>query len=385
MTYIHRKLEPVVREYLDYFPIVGLTGPRQSGKSTLLKKILSEYEYVTFDHANVRASFNNDPNRFLSRYNNKVIFDEVQKVPDIFDAVKTIIDQDRQNYGKYVLTSSSQFAFLKHVSESLAGRIGLLSLLPLQYLEVPKKNRYQSIYCGSFPELVLREYKFSKQWYSSYINTYLEKDVRAVRDIGNLLDFQRLITLLAANTSQILDLTHYANDIGVSVNTIKQWISVLTASYIIFLLPPFYKNFGKRITKRPKVYFYDTGMVSYLTGVSNQELYEQGPMAGGIFENYVIAEILKREKHADTDAQLYYLRTSNKEEVDLIVDRKTHKELIEIKHSGTFKDKMIENIEKFITKKDQGYLLYNGKTQAGYDNINILNYEDYLKEELSTE
>lgn len=378
MPYIHRKIEPLVKQYLKHFPVLGLTGPRQSGKSTLLTKILKDYEYVTFDKTSMRASFYHDPEKFMSRYQNKVIFDEVQKVPEIFEAIKVAVDHDRQNYGKYVLTSSSQFAFLKHVAESLAGRIGLLSLLPLQYAELSKKLHYQSIYSGSFPELALRQFKFSRQWYSSYINTYLEKDIREIRDIGNLLDFQKLITLLAANTSQILDMTHYANDIGVAVNTIKKWISVLSASYIIFLLPPFYKNFGKRITKRPKIYFYDTGLVAYLTGITNQELYEKGPMTGKIFENYVITEILKKEKHADTDAQLYYLRTSNNEEIDLIIDRKTHKELIEIKHSVTFRDKMINNMEKFIEPGDSGYLLYNGKKLPGYDHINIINYTNYF-------
>ena len=197
----------------------------------------------------------------MGQHKQKVIFDEVQKVPEIFERIKIAIDNDRENYGKYILTGSHQFNFLKNVSESLAGRIGLLSLLPLQYSELPDTLHYDSIYNGSFPELVTREYQYNRQWYSSYITAYLEKDVRVIQNIGNLLDFQKFITLLAGNTSQILDMTHYAHDIGVSVNTIKKWISVLSASYIIYLLPPFYNNFGKRIVKRPKVYFYDTGLL----------------------------------------------------------------------------------------------------------------------------
>lgn len=377
--YIQRVLEPILREYLQAFPVLGLTGPRQSGKSTLLRHILRDYKYVTFDDYKLIDFFHHDPEKFIQTYSNKVIFDEVQKVPELFNYIKIAVDNDRKNYGKFVLTGSSQFIFLKKVSESLAGRIGLLSLLPFQYVEIPPALRENSIFRGGYPELVVRDYKNDHAWYSSYFDTYLNKDVRELTNIGDMRDFQRFVNLLAASAAQILNMSRFANDLGVAVNTIKRWLSVLEASYIIFLLPPFHNNYGKRIVKSPKIYFYDTGLLSYLVGIDNELLYSKGPMAGSIFENYIVSEIMKKELHNKTNASLYYLRTSNGVEIDLIVDRKIQKEFIEIKNSATFKPKMIEAVEQFIGKNDKGFLLYNGANFPYSKNISIINYSDYLK------
>jgi len=378
MKFNHRHIEQALKEYLDFFSVVGMTGPRQSGKSTLLQHVLSDYAYVSFDDARTVDFFHDDPERFIRTYQDKVIFDEVQKAPELFNDIKIAVDKDRNKTGKFVLTGSSQFSFVKGISESLAGRIGLLTLLPYQYSEMPKNLRYQSIYRGSYPELVNKKYRLSQDWYDAYINTYLNSDVKTLTHIGDMRDFQRLIRLLAANTSQILNMTQYANDIGVDVKTIKRWISILEASYIIFLLPPYYKNYGKRIVKRPKIYFYDTGIVAYLTGIETRDHYEHGPMAGRIYENYLISEILKRELHCKTHAELFYLRTSSGLEVDLIVDRKKSKELIEIKKTETFRVRMLHAIDVFIEDGDQGYLIYNGKSLPYTDHINVKNYAEYL-------
>jgi len=194
MPYIHRELEKKVTEYLELFPVVGLTGPRQSGKSTMLKKLLSDrYRYVSFDDLNVVDRFHTDPERFVETYSNRVIFDEVQRVPELFSYVKLAVDSDRKNYGKFVMTGSSQFAFMKRVSESLAGRIGLLALLPFQYAEVPARLREASMYEGSYPELVERKYRGAFDWYTSYLDTYLTRDVRDLREIGDIRDFRRFI------------------------------------------------------------------------------------------------------------------------------------------------------------------------------------------------
>ncbi len=191
-------------------------------------------------------------------------------------------------------------------------------------------------------------------------------------------DFRRFISLLAAQTATILKMSEYAKDIGVSVPTIKRWLSILEASYIIFLLPAFYQNYGKRIIKSPKIYFYDVGMVSYLTGVSTKDLYDKGPMSGTIFENYVITEIIKKETHIKSDREAFYLRTSDKTEIDLILDRKVSKEFIEIKKTSTFKSTMISTLKKFKSGQDNAYLLYNGERFPYHDNIHIINYQDYL-------
>ena len=380
MQYLHRKIEAKILEYLKIFPVVAITGPRQAGKSTTLLNLLAKtkYKYISFDDVKLRSFFYNDPDGFFMQYNNKVVFDEVQKVPEIFEYIKQNVDKDRQNYGKFILTGSSQFNLLKSVTESLAGRLGLLTMFPMQYQEIPQEQKADSIFKGAYPELVTRKYLGLEEWYSSYISTYLEKDVRNLIKIGDLRDFQRLLELLAANTSHILNMTTYAKDLGVTVQTIKRWISVLEASYIIFLLPPFYNNYRKRLVKSPKIYFYDLGLVAYLTGINSKELFVNGPMAGSIFENYIISEILKKESLNFGATQLYFLRTTNQEEIDLIIDRKLYKELIEIKLSSTIKIRMLDTINKYIESKDRGFLLYNGKEFPYKDNIKIINYADYL-------
>lgn len=380
MKYLNRIAQKTVDRYLSIFPVVAITGPRQSGKSTLLQNILPSYQYVTFDDPAMVLLFEDDPEGFLSGYSEQVIFDEAQYVPELFRYIKILVDKDRHNYGRFVLTGSAQFSMMQNITESLAGRIGILSLLPFQYEEMPLLCRDTSIFKGAYPELVLRNYLESELWYSSYIDTYLNKDVRHMSNIGDLRDFQRLVSLLAANTSSALNYSTYAGDIGVSVPTIKRWISLLETSYILFLLPPYYENFGKRIVKSSKFYFYDTGLVSYLTGIKNQELYDKGPMAGAIYENYIISEVIKKETHTKTDASFYYLRTSSGQEVDLIIDRKTAKEWIEIKKSYSFKPKMLQIIKLFLNEKDTGYLLYNGVSKNKINNIQIKNYKDYLEQ-----
>lgn len=378
MIYQHRLIEPNLHQYLSVFPVVGLIGPRQSGKSTLLQHELKNYRYISFDQQSMIDFFYDDPQRFIAQYDHHVIFDEVQKVPEIFSVIKMMIDKNRQDYGKYVLTGSSQFGFIQSITESLAGRIGLLTLLPFHYKEIPEALKKQAIYSGGYPELVNREYHHKDLWYANYITTYLERDVRALSHIGDLRDFSRFIHLLATNTAQQLNMSIYARDIGVAVSTIKRWISILEASYVIFLLPPYFKNQGKRLIKSPKIYFWDTGLVAYFTRISSEELFENGPMTGALFENYVIAEAYKQELLKPASTQLYYWRTNHGEEVDLIIDRFTEKEIIEIKAGQTFKPSMIKNIEKLLNKSDKGYLLYRGEPFPYTQQIQVIPYGYYL-------
>ena len=375
--YLPRIASATIQRHLKAFPAVGITGPRQSGKSTLIQHLLPHYSYVNFDEELNIALFEEDPKGFINQYSDQVIFDEVQFVPKLFNYIKIAIDQKRNAYGRFVLTGSSQFAFLQKVSESLAGRIGLMTLLPLQYSELPKSVMQESIYQGSYPELALRDYQNANLWYSSYLDTYLTRDVRTLLQIRDMRDFRRFIQLLAANTATQLDMSYYASNIGISVPTVKRWLSVLEASYIIFLLPPYYKNFEKRIIKSPKIYFHDTGLVSYLTGISSYELYDKGPMAGQLFENYVVSEVMKKLKHTASDAGLYYFRTQDKSEIDLIVDRKQTRDFIEIKKSSTYKSKMSMALRKYATDKDTKIVLYNGKAIL-HGNVNVLPYQDYL-------
>ena len=368
-------------KYLSAFPVVGLTGPRQSGKSTLLKELLKdEYKYVTFDSPTTVAEFRDDPERFMRINGDKVIFDEAQKAPEIFTYVKIAVDNDREKYGKFILSGSSQFTLMKKITESLAGRIGLLTLLPMQFSEIPLNLHEESIFKGGYPELVKRDYNFRNEWYQAYINTYLEKDLRSISDIGNIRDFFRLIKLLAARCSQMINFSELASELGVVVNTVKHWLSVLEASYIIFFLPPFFDNLGKRIVKSPKLYFYDTGLVSFLTGIDTEGQFENSLLTGPLFENYIVSEVKKIIEHKKLFFNLYYYRTAAGVEIDLIVDKNQSQEWIEIKTSETFQTKFINSIERTKSPEEIGKLVYRGLTKAGADGIGILNYKDFLQE-----
>jgi uncharacterized protein len=379
MRYYHRVIEKTVREYLKLFPVVGLTGPRQSGKTTLLRKLLSaKYRYVSFDDLNVVDRFHTDPERFMGVNSDKVIFDEVQRVPEIFHYVKLIVDNNRNDYGKFIMTGSSQFAFMKRVSESLAGRIGLLTLLPFQLSEIPPGLRDQSLYQGGYPELVGRKYRGAYDWYSSYLDTYLTRDVRDISEIGDIRDFRRFIQMLAARVAQLLNMSEIARDIGVSVPTIKKWVSVLEASYIVFLLPPFHKNLGKRIIKSPKIYFYDTGLVSYLTGIRTKQLFEKGPMYGALFENYIISETYKKLIHTRADAELFFFRESNGNEIDLIIDRKSSREHIEIKSGHTFRPEMARLLLQLSSEVKHSWVVYRGKDIVLEDDVSAINFKSFF-------
>lgn len=381
MKYLERNAEALVKSYLKDFPVVGITGPRQSGKSTMLNHLLrNKYRYVTFDDFHIAEQFNTDPVGFMNEYSNKIVFDEVQNVPDIFTHIKFAVDKDRHNYGKFVLTGSSQFAFLKGVSESLAGRIGLLALLPLEFTEMPITRRKKSVALGSYPELVLKNYTRSNNWYSSYLDTYLTRDIRTLREIGDMRDFRRCITLLAARAGQILNMSDLSRDIGVTVATIKKWISVLEASYIVFLLPPYYKNLGKRIIKSPKVFFYDTGLVSYLLGIENLSMFEQHQQYGNLFENYIVSEIAKKEIHRNTHAELFYYRTNHGVEIDLFIDRRSSVEYVEVKSAKKYQSEMVNSILTVRKNNEKATVLYRGKTIAHPSNIEIKNYADYFME-----
>ncbi len=376
--FIVRKIQPLLKKYLGIFPVIGITGPRQSGKSTMLKHVLPDYRYVTFDDYQTQTLFREDPVGFMKIYSTKVIFDEVQKAPSIFDAIKLHVDQNRNIYGNFILTGSSQFSMIKGIKESLAGRIGMLRLLPFQRSEIPTDLHEESIYAGSYPEVVLRRYKYSDEWYSSYIETYINKDIKDISNIGNLRDFRRFASLLAARIAQPLNMSSYAKELGVTVPTIKSWVSVLESSYIVYLLQAFHSNFGKRLIKSPKIYFYDTGLVSYMTGISSKAQYELGPMSGQIFENYIVTEVLKFCAHYGAKSECYFYRDHSQDEVDLIIDIKTHRIFIEIKKSNTFKLAYLKTIQNLMQEGDKGFLVYSGETMKLSENLFAINYNEFL-------
>ncbi len=378
MKYITREIEKSVLRHLKMFPSVGITGPRQSGKSTMLLNMLGDkYEYVSFDDMNILEFFHRDPEGFLERYNGKVMFDEVQYVPEIFRYLKVLIDKRRNKNGQFILTGSSQFSFMQKVTESLAGRIGLLSLLPFQYSEVPEKYKKISIYKGSYPELSALKYKNTELWYSSYVNTYLEKDVRSLTNIGDLRDFLAFVKLLAARVSQLLNLSEIAKEIGIAVSTAKRWLSILEASYIIFLLHPYHSNLGKRIIKSPKIYFYDTGLPLYLTGLYNTKV-EGTHFSGSLFENYVITEMIKKDIHGKINSEFCFVRTSNGVEADLVRLHSGKRTFYEVKSTSTFRSKMLKGIESLKNNNESAVLIYKGKDFKINKYISVLNYGTLL-------
>ncbi len=326
--YIARDLEPVLREMLKQFPAVAVTGPRQAGKSTLLQHVLPDYSYVTLDDPNARRMAQDDPELLLSSANGPLIIDEVQYAPAMLSHIKMRIDQKRTAKGRFVLTGSQQFVLMKNLGETLAGRIGLLELLPFSVGEAARAGAKaetraafeRACLRGSFPELIMDARVDATRWHGAYVQTYLERDIRTVYDIGSLREFERFLQLLAARCAQTLNLSTLATDVGVAVNTIKRWVSILEACRIVYLLPPYHTNLGKRIVKAPKVYFFDCGLVCYLTRLRDADHLMNGPMAGPLFENFCIQEALKAVLATGAPPRLYYVRTKTGLEVDLLAE-----------------------------------------------------------------
>lgn len=379
--YIERNAKKHLHQYLEAFPAVTLTGPRQSGKSTLVQHELPHFEYVNLDHTPHLLYLKEDPQGFIKRFNQNIIFDEVQKVPELFPLLKVAIDQERTHRGRFILTGSNQLNRNHHISESLAGRTGIMSLLPFGYSELPEAMRSQMEYRGGYPEVVVSQYQHADLWFQSYIETYLSKDVRTLVNIGDLSQFHRFLRLLASRTAQLLVYSDLAKAIGVSVPTIKRWLSLLEASYIVFTLPPYYKNFGKRIIKSPKVYFYDTGLVSHLTGIQTPDHYHYGPMAGAIFENFIISETRKHIHHTGMPASLYFLRTSNQVEVDLVIESGQRLIMAEIKKSATFSTRFLTHVQNLTQQEPtaEGLLIYQGEPMQTHEpNLRVIPASDYL-------
>jgi predicted AAA+ superfamily ATPase len=369
--YIQRTIEHLLSGILATFPCLAVTGPRQSGKSTLLRHALPDYRYVTLDDPATLEQAHSDPVYFLDSLGERCIIDEIQLAPGILSYVKMRVDADRIRNGRFVFTGSQQFGMIRNLGDSLAGRIALLDLLPFAASEMQQTASIKgglelfvaTCLTGAYPQLAVTPEIDRRLWYSSYIQTYLERDIRSLYDIGSLREFHRFMLLLSIRCSQMLNMSSFATDLGVSVTTIKRWLSVLEAGRIIFLLPPHFNNLGKRITKMPKVYFLDTGLACHLAGVRDREQLLEGPMAGALFENYCVQETVKIFANRGEQPRLSYLRTNNSLEVDLIIEGKNLRPLpVEIKLSRTPTAAMASGLTRYSSlfakaNPEEGFLL----------------------------
>ncbi|RME00744.1 MAG: ATP-binding protein [Calditrichaeota bacterium] len=340
MPYIHRNILPYFRAALDSFPAVLLTGPRQSGKTTFLKQEIAgaTYKILALDQPAPRNFAKDDPVGFVEAYPPPVILDEIQYAPELLPVIKGKIDEHRAP-GQWILTGSQQFQLMQNITESLAGRVALFTLLPFSLSELfqahPKLGFEDWIYAGGYPVPVLQPDSQRALWMESYLQTYLERDVRNLRQVGDLRQFELFLRAIAARSSQVLNYSEISRDVGVTVPTIRQWLSILEASYTIFILPPYFKNFGKRLIKAPKVYLLDTGLMAALLGYRNGREIVSGPLAGAFFETAVVSEFVKLFYHAGLRPSLFFWRTRDGHEVDLLIQSNGKLFPVEIKITAT--------------------------------------------------
>ncbi len=338
-NYIPRLMGQTAHDIATWLPIVSVTGPRQSGKSTLVRKIFEGYSYVNLEDAQVRAMANVDPVGFLAAHPAPLIVDEAQLVPELFPQIQAVSDEIGRE-GNYVLSGSQNFLLLKRISESLAGRVGIVRLLPLSFFEVHavRKISYeQFLFRGGYPRLYNVKIP-ERVFYDSYVSTYIERDVADYLDVRNISAFRRFLSLCAQNVGSLLNVTRLASDVGIAQDTVRSWLSILESSYIVFRLQPYFTNLRKRITKTPKLYFYDTGLLCYLLGIDSQEQMITSPYYGAIFENFVVEEAAKRYLNSGREPRLFFYRDDSKVEVDLVdATNACSIELLEIKSSQTFR------------------------------------------------
>ncbi len=365
---LSRNAENYLHEIARGYYIVAVTGPRQAGKTTLVKHVFADKKYISLEDPDEREFAQQDPRRFLDRLPEGAILDEVQRCPDLFSYLQVRVDNDRQP-GQFILTGSQQFGLLREISQSLAGRVGLLELLPFTYSEIKETrtvpdNLDKLLIQGLYPPLYDRDLN-PANWYKNYVQTYIERDVRQLLNIRNLSIFQRFFRLCAARIGQLLNLNNLANECGISHNTARAWISILEASYIVFLLQPHHRNYNKRLVKTPKLYFYDSGLASWLLGIKDAEQLSIHTARGALFEAWVISELIKNRYNRGQQSNLFFWRDHIGNEVDVIIEDGDRLYPVEIKSGQTINSSAFTGLKKWIklAGNDAGkaYLCYGGE------------------------
>lgn len=364
---IKRAITSKMISLLEKIQVITLTGPRQSGKTTLVKTAFPNLPYVSLENPEFRQIALSDPRDFLASYPDGAILDEVQNTPELFSYIQSIVDEDRKI--RFILTGSANFLLLEKITQTLAGRTAILHLLPFSLTElknsISSSERYENlIFRGLYPRIYDRDL-VPEDFYPSYIQTYVERDVRMIKNIGDINNFIHFIQLCAGRTGQLLNYTSLADDAGISPNTAKTWLSILESSYIVYRLSPYYKNFNKRIRKSPKIYFYDTGVASSLLGIQNEKQINSHYMRGALFENFIMNEFMKRSYNQGKRHFSYFWQNHRGKEIDCLLDNGDKILPIEIKSGKTLNYHFFDNLKYWrnLTKapEDWGYVVYGGE------------------------
>lgn len=356
---ILRTAETKLKSLAESFPAVAVIGPRQSGKTTLVQKLFPEKPYVLLEDPDTRQSAIKDPRDFLSQFPDGAILDEVQRVPELFSYLQGILD-DKNKAGLFILTGSQNFLLMESITQSLAGRIAILSLLPFSFAELQSAGislpSFEDYLIHGFYPRIYDKNVLPKDLYANYVRTYIERDVRLLKNIHDLTAFHTFLKLCAHRTGQLLNLSSLATDCGITHNTAKAWISLLETSYIVFLLQPHHKNFKKRLVKMPKMYFYDTGLAAYLADIEDKQHLLHHPLRGPLFESFVVSDLLKARFNAGERSNLYFWRDKNGHEVDCLIERSEGAVLVEIKSGKTVTEDFFSNLLYYQKLAGRGYV-----------------------------
>ncbi len=383
---IKRNSASTLKRLAKSFPVLAVTGPRQSGKTTLVKAVFPGKPYVSLEEIDVRDFATDDPKGFLQQFPDGAILDEVQRCPDLFSYLQPIVDSDKRP-GLFILTGSQQFGFLSGITQSLAGRVALLTLLPFSLTELQDSNiAPQSLdallFQGLYPPIYDRKPDPS-QWYDSYIRTYIERDVRQLINVRDLSTFQRFVRICAAHTGQLLNLSALANGCGITYMTAKAWLSVLEASYLVIMLSPHFANFKKRLVKSPKLYFLDTGLAIRLLGIQTAEQLKMHPQRGALFETWVVSEVLKARFSKALSSNLYFWRDHVGNEVDLLIDQGSRLIPVEVKAGQTISSDFLRGLNHWqqLAGDSAGspWLVYGGKQSQTRQSVEILSWQEIGK------
>lgn len=383
--FIQRELAPVIKEQQSKFPVLAITGPRQSGKTTLLKELFSDYKYLSLENPDTRAFASEDPVGFLNQYSSQVIFDEVQRVPSLFSYIQARVDESGQ-MGQFILSGSQNFHLLTSITQTLAGRVALFKLLPLDFKELNSNGLLEGDYLsaafkGFYPAIFDRDIN-PVVFYANYIQTYLEKDVTELLNIRDMRQFRTFLSLCAGRAGQLLNISALANECDITQPTAKAWLSILESSYIIFRLQPYHQNFNKRLVKTPKLYFYDTGLLCHLLGVRSADELAGNRLKGNIFENMVLAEYQKKNHHQYLHQECFFWQDSSGHEVDMLMKNSNGFDIYEVKATQTVTSALFKELDRFADlvspEEVNKTLIYGGTESQQRSKYNVLSWKNII-------